>query len=341
MVLRVTTTDADEVVTLPLSGSVDVAIDWGGPPPGASCPDAVQSEPGDFADYENIMDVDDVRCSYPVAGTHLIKVSKGVSAEGPWLTQFGNDDEWSFSVPHGDPDEGLSTINPLKHVEVLSWGDLGLTSLGGGLKGAIDVTRLASIPAGVTNLDYLFLESDTFDLDIGAWDTSDVTSMRGLFWLAESFDQDIGDWDTRNVTDMSSMFDGATDFNQDIGRWKTSNVEDMSGMFAAATSFDQDLNLDSTFEDGIELALWDTSNVTDMSSMFMGASSFNGNIDNWDTSEVENMNYMFKDATSFNRNLSAWDVVAACLNFLDFDFGTTAWDDVNKPNFIGVCPPPG
>ena len=93
----------------------------------------------------------------------------------------------------------------------------------------------------------LFMKDDlnpggeSFNEDIGAWDTSGVTTMDGMFWEASAFNQDIGNWDVSNVMDMTGMFAEATSFNQDIGAWDTSGVTAMDYMFNGASAFDQDL----------------------------------------------------------------------------------------------------
>ena len=132
--------------------------------------------------------------------------------------------------------------------------------------------------------------------------TTLVTNMTGdsntysNFFNDESFNSNIGFWDTSNVTDMSSMFYGATAFNQDIGSWDTSSVTTMNSIFENATAFNQDIGN------------WDTSSVTDMVGMFYEASSFNQDIGSWDTSKVTRMERMFWAAEAFNQDLSGWCV---------------------------------
>ncbi|WP_052501723.1 BspA family leucine-rich repeat surface protein, partial [Thiomicrospira microaerophila] len=56
----------------------------------------------------------------------------------------------------------------------------------------------------VTNMADLFRGSaenpNTFNGDIGYWNTANVTDMRWMFYEAEAFNHDIGGWDTSNVT---------------------------------------------------------------------------------------------------------------------------------------------
>ena len=159
--------------------------------------------------------------------------------------------------------------------------------------------------------------------------TTLVTNMTGdsntnsNFFNDESFNSNIGFWDTSNVTDMSSMFYGATAFNQDIGSWDTLSVTTMNSIFENATAFNQDIGN------------WDTSSVTDMSSMFYEASSFNQDIGSWDTSKVTGMERMFWAADAFNQDLSGWCVTN--ITSEPTGFATSSLTNFKKPVW-GTCP---
>ena len=159
--------------------------------------------------------------------------------------------------------------------------------------------------------------------------TTLVTNMTGdsntnsNFFNDESFNSNIGFWDTSNVTDMSSMFYGATAFNQDIGNWDTSSVTDMVGMFYEASSFNQDIGN------------WNTSSVTDMVGMFYEASSFNQDIGSWDTAKVTGMERMFWAADAFNQDLSGWCVTN--ITSEPTGFATSSLTNFKKPVW-GTCP---
>ena len=147
----------------------------------------------------------------------------------------------------------------------------------------------------VTNMMRLFSLNNTFNQDIGNWDTSKVTTMSFMFDWAKAFNQPLNNWDTSKVTDMSSMFYKAYAFNQPLNNWDTSKVTNMRWMFRWAEAFNQPLNN------------WDTSKVTDMSKMFQNAHAFDQPLNNWDTSKVTTMSWMFADARAFNQPLNNWD----------------------------------
>ena len=122
--------------------------------------------------------------------------------------------------------------------------------------------------------------------------TTLVTNMTGdsntysNFFNDESFNSNIGFWDTSNVTDMSSIFENATAFNQDIGSWDTSNVTDMVGMFYEASSFNQ------------YIGSWDTSKVTSMERMFWAAEAFNQDLSGWCVSKINTEPLNFSEFSS-------------------------------------------
>jgi len=175
--------------------------------------------------------------------------------------------------------------------------------------------------SNVTNMVSTFSRTYNYNPSISNWDVSNVTQMSGMFKLAGSFNQDISSWDVSNVTNMHAMFYGASSFNQDIRSWNISNVTNMSSMFSGASAFNQALNnwnvsnvtnMSSMFSGASAfnqpLDVWSVSNVTDMSGMFYGASKFNQDISSWDVSNVTNMSVMFAKASAFNQSLDAWDV---------------------------------
>lgn len=142
----------------------------------------------------------------------------------------------------------------------------------------------------------MFRNAESFNGDIGHWDTGNVETMNRMFKRADSFNQDIGDWDTGNVESMSGMFFGAGSFDQDISSWDTGSVTSMGMMFRKAESFNQDIGS------------WDTRNVTHMNEMFKGAETFDQDFGFWNTGQVETMSGMFSEAVSFDQDIGNLDV---------------------------------
>ena len=148
----------------------------------------------------------------------------------------------------------------------------------------------------VTDMRGLFKDDETFNSDIGFWDTSNVTNMIDLFSGAKSFNKDLNNWDVSSVIAMDAMFQDATSFNQDIGSWDTSSVITLDYMFNGAEAFNQ------------PIGSWDVSNVNNMTHMFRNATLFNQPIGMWDVSNVRIMKSMFEFASNFNQDIGDWDV---------------------------------
>jgi surface protein len=302
LVLEVATSAANQQVTLPLFGSVNVTVNWGD---------------GNTNSYTS---AGSVTRTYAAAGTYTITIAGT-------LTQFGS---------------GNTYANAARITRVIDWGTTGLTSLNGAFCGATALVDVPSnLPATVTNLRAAFAGASTFnDPDVSSWNTSAVTNMSHVFnakatlqYDAPSpsvFNQNIGSWNTALVTDMTGMFNYASAFNNGgsptIGNWNTGSVVSFVRMFSNAAAFNQPIgtwntgnvtNMNNMFRDGTpafnqDLSNWDVSNVTNMSLMFKGASSFNNggspNMNNWNVSNVTNMTYMFTDCSTFNQPLSNWNV---------------------------------
>ncbi len=312
-------------VTLPLRGSVDVAIAWG---------DGLvttTTAPGDVAH------------TYASAGAYTIEIAGA-------LTGFGGASQGY---------RGATNVTA-----VALWGDLGLQSLSGAFARAEHLVSVpADLPSTVTATSGMFMGTWSLRSDIGGWDVSNVTDMSRMFAFS-SFDQDIGGWDVSSVTDMTGMFYEARFFDQDIGRWVVSNVSSMREMFGASddfTAFDQDIGdwdvskvtdmrgmfggaeaAETRFDQ--DISRWDVSNVVDMSYLFSFA-RFNQGIDDWDVSAVTTMRGMFF-AKTFDHDLGAWDVASVTdMSYMfgghmdgssgfDFDLGT--WDVSNVVSMTGM-----
>ena len=147
-------------------------------------------------------------------------------------------------------------------------------------------TTLVTNMAGDSNTFSNFFNDESFNTNIGFWDTSNVTDMSIMFYGATAFNQDIGSWDTSSVTSMNSIFENATAFNQDIGNWDSSSVTDMVGMFYEASSFNQDIGN------------WNTSKVTRMERMFWAAEAFNQDLSGWCVSNINTEPSNFSEFSS-------------------------------------------
>ncbi len=299
-------------LSLPLNGTVNVQIDWGDSFANDNCP-------------QNVSDPGFVSCTYAQAGTVEVRVFGN-------LTWFGGS---------GQNPDGAALLR------VDSWGSLGLTSLRGAFRGAVNLTAVPEPPKSVRNLSSMFHRAESFNQPIGHWDVSQVTAMDYMFFIASSFNQNIEGWDVSQVTNMAFMFYGAQSFNQPLNSWDVGKVITMNYMFRGAHQFNQPLDnwnvskvrkMQQVFLNAYSfnqpLNNWDVGSVTDMRQMFSGASSFNQPLDNWDVRKVNNMTSMFRNASSFNQDLSGWNVESLAVEPTDFSLGSAL-----TPEHLPIWPP--
>ena len=341
-------------IKLPLEsdGTYNFAVDWGD-----GTTDTITS-----ADQVLPGESDPVTHTYAAPGTYDVTITGTINGFG-----FG----WDVGSDNTDAD---------KLIDVKEWGPVVFRNDGGvfmdadNLSGfsATDSPELSSVTSiysmfrfantfngniggwdtsAVTNMSDVFRDTPAFNGDIGAWDTSSVRNMRLMFDDAAVFNQDIGQWDTSGVNDMGGMFQNAVAFNQDIGGWDTSEVRRMFSMFFNAESFNQDIGRWVTssvntmrymFQQARafnqDIGGWDTSGVTEMQGMFYNADAFDQDIGGWVTSSVTKMEYMFGSANQFDQNLSGWCVSLIASEPTSFDENATGWTLPNSRPVWGTCP---
>jgi surface protein len=263
MELEYQITAAGQSIALPLRGNVDVFIDWGD---GSSAITVV-----------NVNQTDNITHTYASAGTYQVSILGRAS-------QFG---AGADIYPYAD-----------KLIRVLGFGNLGLTSLSGAFRNAVNLLQVPTfLPATVTNLSHAFQGATAFDQDISGWNTAAVTNMSSLFQGAVAFNQPIDGWNVSAVTNFDSMFEGATLFNQPIGGWNVSSATTMRAMLRNLPNFNQDISD------------WNVDSVTDMSNMLEGSTltvaRYNSLLIKW--SERDGL----KDSVPFHGGLSKFTLGAA------------------------------
>lgn len=285
-------------VILPFRGATNVTVDYGN---------------GVVIAYTTPGQKDYV---YPVGGIYEITISGTLEA-------FGNINS-SQTTTYA---RGI-----LKIIEVVSFGNLGITDFSGAFRSASSLTTIPSVfPTTVTNVSLMFAGALNLTTgDISSWDVSNVTNMSGMFDNNQKFNPDVSSWDVSNVTDMSRMFFRNNIFNQNISIWNTSKVTNMSEMFSYAALFNQ------------PIGSWDVSNVTNFRSMFNRASNFNQPLDTWNVSSATTLSQMFESATKFNQPLGSWNIskvtdLSSMFYFAsEFNQPLNTWDTSNVTNMAGM-----
>ncbi len=160
-----TTLSPGSTVTLPLSGVVDVRVNWGHTGANNTCQTVVTSPTL-------------LSCTYPEEGTYTIRITGQ-------LSHFGN---------------GSGTYaNADKIIRLENWGSLGLTSLSGAFRNAINLLEVEPPPSTVTNTSFMFQGASIFNQDIGHWDTQNIANMASMFQDASSFNQDLTCWNVLSI----------------------------------------------------------------------------------------------------------------------------------------------
>jgi surface protein len=303
------TTLANETVTLPMTVTSPVTIDWG---------DGTTTTQG--APFVK---------TYLTAGDYHIKVNITESREVTNF-RFGN------------------TGDRLKLIEIKNWGWAKFGTIGGNFWGCANLEKITAEDtprdlvnmlnffngcsklnqidnfnwdtSNVTSMQNWFLNCILFNLPVNQLNTANVTNMQSMFANCPVFNQPVSNFDTSNVTAMASMFQGCTVFNQSVLNFNTENVTNMSFMFQGASAFNQ------------SVINFDTSKVTNMSSMFRNATVFNQSVSNFDTSKVTTMLQMFNNAIVFNQPVLF--TIPLLTTAQSMFLGATAFNTTNMDNCL-------
>ncbi len=183
---------ANDIISLPLFGNVNVRVYWGDDSNDTYTTPGIKTHQYTYAGNYNII----------ILGT---------------LEQFGN---------------GLDSYpNIEKLISIDSFGTLGLTSLSGAFKDAVNLISIPSfLPSTLTNLEYMFYGATSInDPNILLWDMSNVTDISYMFFSAESFNQNIFNWNIPINVNVNKKFllYGAKAFNQPYSGWLSIQLEDL------------------------------------------------------------------------------------------------------------------
>jgi len=238
----------------------------------------------------------------------------------------------SYTISISDNFTGFTNPAPLTGawtggqalVAVSSWNS-NLATISGAFAGLQNLTSVPNyLPQFVTNLDYLFYNTATFNsANVSQWDTRNITSMRYIFTGAKSFNRSLT-WyvdsllnmdyiffnsgvnsttyitfttttfgQSWKLTSLRSAFEGTQGLIVNWSAWDISRVTNMNAAFRNAT-----------INDITYIATWNTSSVTDMSylfynTIFNGAATMPAGILSWNTAAVTDMSYLFYGFKAF------------------------------------------
>jgi hypothetical protein len=283
MIFEVSILQDNVELCLPLIAPLNLAVDWGDNGTSPILHNYTATTSTCAVQFPGINHV------YTSAGNYTIKLDRGPSPTGPWLSGFGNragSPYWSI--------QGI--LLSAKLTRVITFGDLGIVTLCAAFCGNRFLTDLPpSLPSTVTSLNYTFVSSSVNSPNISFWNTAAVTTLKSAFYSATVFNQPLNSWDVSSATTLDSMFSSAEVFNQPLSSWRFAPGANLERMFSQAYAFNQPLDM------------WDISPVTSIQVMFGLATSFNQPLNSWNTSGLTSLAVAFNQAMSFNQPLDRWD----------------------------------
>lgn len=94
-----------------------------------------------------------------------------------------------------------------------------------------NVTKVVSDNPNVTNMSYMFRDSQATSLDLSSFNTSKVTIMSYCFRDSQATTLDLSSFNTSNVTGMTSMFQSSNAVVLDLSSFDTSKATNMASVF--------------------------------------------------------------------------------------------------------------
>ena len=144
-------------------------------------------------------------------------------------------------------DEYVEIPHVIKGVNVTNYDSM---FRGTSVKGVLSTNK------NVTNMRWMFADSEATSLDLRNFDTSSVTDMSAMFVFSQATSLDLRNFDTSSVTNMSAMFRNSETTSLDLSSFDTSRVTNMNQM------------LQNNKATSLDLSSFDTSSVTSMNVMF-------------------------------------------------------------------------
>ena len=186
----------------------------------------------------------------------------------------------------------------------------------------MDVSATDVPTISTTAMTSQFYQTGITTPDWSAWDMTGVTDYQFCFMLSSSFNGNVANWVTSSTTNIKNMMNACSSFNQDLSSWVTGNITNAERAFYNCDSFNSSVanwTLNGTwfrpFDNcdvftGIGVDTWDTSGLISAQNMFVNCVAFNGDISGWDTSSLTTIGNMLFGCDAFDQDLSSWDVTA-------------------------------